>query len=108
SRPRRAPSPPRRRRLRSRPRRAETEPMEQRYIGEILVRRGVLSAEKAEEMLATAQDKGVGLMAVLLATRAVDEPVLVKALADEIGMEFVAKVDPAAVPEDLIETVPIN
>jgi general secretion pathway protein E len=82
--------------------------MEQRYISEILIRREVLPREKLDEALATANDKGVGLLAVLLATRAIDEAVLVKALADEIGMEFVGKVDPASVPEDLIEVVPIN
>ncbi len=82
--------------------------MDQRYVGDILVRRGALPAEKLEEALATASDKGVGLTAVLLATRAVDEAILVKALADEIGMAFVPKIDPSMVPEELVEAVPIN
>ncbi|MBC7171771.1 MAG: type II secretion system protein GspE, partial [Polyangiaceae bacterium] len=82
--------------------------MEQRYVGEILVRRGALSGDKLEEALATASDKGVSLTAVLLATRAVEEAILVKALADEIGMSFIGRIDPSKVPEELIEAVPIN
>ncbi|MFW6067504.1 MAG: GspE/PulE family protein [Myxococcota bacterium] len=82
--------------------------MEQRFVGEILVRRGALPPEKLEEALAAAEEKGAGLADVLVATRAVDEETLVRALADEMGIPFVDQVEHEKVPEELVERVPIN
>lgn len=80
----------------------------QRFVGDALVRRGALEAEKLEEAIAAATERGLDLRDVLLATRAVEEDVLVRVLAEELGMPFVAKIQHDAVPEDLIERVPIN
>ena len=82
--------------------------MEQSYVGEILVRRGALEPAKLAEALATAEERGVDLRTILLATRAVDEAKLVRALADEVGMPFLEKVSVDRVPESLVEAVPIN
>jgi general secretion pathway protein E len=81
---------------------------EQRYIGEILVRRGALEPDKLEEALETAADRSVDLTDLLVATHAVEEVKLVRALADEVGMEFVEKLATDLIPEDLIDAVPIN
>jgi len=81
---------------------------EQRYIGEILVRRGALEPDKLEAALETAEDRSVDLTDLLVATHAVEEVKLVRALADEVGMEFVEKLATELIPEDLIDAVPIN
>ena len=41
----------------------------QRYVGEILVRRGALPAERLEELLRTAGEKDVSLLDLLNANR---------------------------------------
>ncbi|MGB5546624.1 MAG: type II secretion system ATPase GspE [Polyangiales bacterium] len=81
---------------------------EQRYIGEILVRRGALEPDRLEAALETAADRSVDLRDLLVATHAVEEVKLVRALADEVGMEFVEKLATELIPEDLIDAVPIN
>jgi general secretion pathway protein E len=82
--------------------------IEQRYIGEILVRRGALDPEKLDDALETAADRAVDLRAFLVATRIVEEDKVIRALADEVGMEFVEKIPTKSIPEELIDAVPIN
>ncbi len=81
---------------------------EQRYIGEILVRRGALEPDKLEDALETAADRSVDLRDFLVATHTVEEDKVVRALADEVGMEFVEKIATEMIPEELIDSVPIN
>jgi general secretion pathway protein E len=80
----------------------------QNYVGEILVRRGALSQDALEQALDTAEERGAPLRAVLEATRALDALSLVRALADEVGMRCLERIDPEGVPEELIDLVPIN
>jgi len=81
---------------------------EQRYIGEILVRRGALEPDKLENALESAADRDIDLADFLVATHAVEEDKLVRALADEVDMEFLEKIATDLIPEELIDTVPIN
>ncbi len=81
---------------------------EQRYIGEILVRRGALEPDRLETALASAAERAVDLRDFLVATQAVEDGKVVRALADEVGMEFVEKIATDQIPEELIDTVPIN
>ena len=81
---------------------------EQRYIGEILVRRGALEPDKLEAALQTAADRAIDLTDFLVATHTVEEDKVVRALADEVGMEFVEKIATDLIPEELIDAVPIN
>jgi len=81
---------------------------EQRYIGEILVRRGALEPEKLEGALETAANRSVDLRDLLVATHTVEEDKVVRALADEVGMEFIEKIATEMIPEALIDAVPIN
>ena len=81
---------------------------EQRYIGEILVRRGALEPDKLEDALETAADRAVDLRDFLVATHTVEEDKVVRALADEVGMEFVEKIATDVIPEELVDAVPIN
>ena len=82
--------------------------VEQRYIGEILVRRGALEPDRLENALESAAERAVDLRDFLVATRVVDDDKVVRALADEVGMEFVEKIPTEQIPEELIDTVPIN
>ena len=81
---------------------------EQRYIGEILVRRGALEPDRLEDALETAADRAIDLTDFLVATHAVEEDKVVRALADEVGMEFLEKIAADLIPEELIDAVPIN
>ena len=81
---------------------------EQRYIGEILVRRGALEPDRLEDALETAADRAIDLRDFLVATHAVEDDKVVRALADEVGMEFVEKIPTDLIPEELIDAVPIN
>jgi len=81
---------------------------EQRYIGEILVRRGALEPDRLEDALETAAERAIDLRDFLVATHAVEDDKVVRALADEVGMEFVEKIATELIPEELIDAVPIN
>ena len=81
---------------------------QQRYVGEILVRRGALSPDRLEEMLGLAKEKGARLTDVLLAARAVEEEALVRALADELGLPWITKIDAKDIGPELVDKVPIN
>jgi general secretion pathway protein E len=82
--------------------------VEQSYIGEILIRRGVAPQERVEEALRVADERGVKLTDVLLASHAADEVAIARALAEEAGMPFITEVKAELVPVDLIERTPIN
>ena len=80
----------------------------QRFLGEILVRRGALSEALLAEALIKAEERDVPLKELLLAAQTVEEEVLVKALADEMGMAFQREIAVGNVPEDLTALVPIG
>jgi general secretion pathway protein E len=81
---------------------------QQRYVGEILVRRGALEEARMEELLHTASEKEVQLLDLLFASRELDERPIVEALAEEVGIRFVEDIKPDEVSPDLIELVPIT
>ncbi|MBI2388998.1 MAG: type II secretion system ATPase GspE [Deltaproteobacteria bacterium] len=82
--------------------------IEQRYLGEVLARRGVLPPAKLEEMLATQRERGVDLVDLLVSTRTADEASIGRALADEVGVRFVDAIDPAKIPSDIATRLPIT
>ena len=81
---------------------------EQRYVGEILVRRGALDPDRLEEALQLAGERELNLSNVLIATGVVEEDRLVRALADEMSMEFIETIPADDIPEELVDMVPIN
>jgi general secretion pathway protein E len=81
---------------------------QQRYIGEILVRRGALEPNQLESALENAAERAVDLRDFLVATHVVEDGKVVRALADEVGIEFIEKIAADQIPEELIDTVPIN
>lgn len=81
---------------------------QQRYVGEILVRRGALEEARMEELLQTAAEKEIQLLDLLFASRELDERPIVQALAEEVGIRFIEDIKPDEVSTELIELVPIT
>jgi len=81
---------------------------EQRYLGEVLARRGVLPPARLEELLATQRERGIDLIDLLVSTRTADESAIGKALADEVGVRFVDRVDPSKIPSEVATRLPIT
>ncbi len=81
---------------------------QQRYVGEILVRRGTIEEARMEELLRTAVEKGADLLDLLYASREVPEAPIVRALASEVGIPFLEEIKPDSVDLALIELVPIT
>ncbi len=61
-----------------------------------------------EELLRTALEKEADLLDVLYASRETEEARIVRALADEVGIDFVEEIKPEAVSTELIDRVPIT
>lgn len=80
----------------------------ERYVGEILVRRGALPAGRLDELLRSVSEKNVRLLELLEATRELPPEQVTKALADEVGIPFLEQIKPADVPAQMIDTVPIT
>ena len=58
-------------------------------------------ARQARGALETAADRAIDLRDFLVATHTVEDDKVVRALADEVGMEFVEKIAAETIPEDL-------
>jgi general secretion pathway protein E len=81
---------------------------QQRFVGEILVRRGAIPEARLADLLRTAEEKDARLLDLLQATREVAPEVVIRALADEIGIPFLEKIRHEDIAADLIAKVPIN
>jgi len=79
-----------------------------RMLGDILIRQGALDEAQLEQALQTVEERGSTLADVLLATRVVEEDAYVRALANEVGLQFLTQLQADEIPEELIELVPIN
>ncbi|MFO0759917.1 MAG: type II secretion system ATPase GspE [Byssovorax sp.] len=78
------------------------------YLGEVLVRRGVIPPERLPTLFDTVRERGQALTDLVVATNIADETKIAQALADECGVGFVAKIDVDAVPLALVSKVPIT
>lgn len=82
---------------------------QQRFVGEILVRHGALEQARMEELLQTAVEKQADLVDLVLATRETEEEKVVRALASEVGIEYLEEeIKPDEVAAELIDAVPIS
>jgi general secretion pathway protein E len=81
--------------------------IEQRFLGEILARRGVLDGDRLEGALATQREKGGDLLDLLVASNAADEVAIARALAEEAQVSFVESVEPMGISTVLAIRVPI-
>jgi general secretion pathway protein E len=81
---------------------------EQRFLGELLARRGVIPADKLEAMWAVQRERGTDLLDLIVNTTAVDELTIAKVLAEEAQLALVERIDPAEIMTSLATRVPIN
>jgi len=82
--------------------------VEQRFLGEILARRGVLPLAKLEELLGTQKERGGSLLDLMVQTRTADETSIGRALASECGLPFIENVDPSRIVADVATRLPIG
>ncbi len=82
--------------------------IEQRFIGEILARHGVVPAERLESLYAIQREKGSDLVDLLINGSIADEGAIAKVLAEEAQVPFTASVDPQNISTDLATRVPIG
>ena len=80
---------------------------EQRFLGEVLVRRGVIPADKLESLFAVQRERGVDLMDLVINTAVADEMAIARALADEAQLPLVERLDPGQISTALATRVPI-
>ena len=82
--------------------------MEERFVGEILVRQGALSPERLEQALSIVAERGSRLKDVLTGTNILPESQYVEALARDLGLPVLSKISADEIPAELVELVPIN
>src|SRR5688500_10502389 len=82
--------------------------LEQRVLGNILVRHGVVTADTLEPLFAQQREKGVPLTELLVQSRAASEADVARALASECGMPFVERVDVSGVDTQIASRLPIG
>src|SRR5690348_8829500 len=78
------------------------------YLGEVLVRRGVVTAERLVPLFDAVKERGQALADLLVAANVTDEAHIAQALADECGVSFMPKIDPDSVPLALVSRLPIT
>src|SRR5688572_6694263 len=82
--------------------------MEERFVGEILVRQGALSPERLEQALTIVSERGAKLKDVLAGSHILEEAAYVEALARDLGLPVLTKIQVDEIPNELVELVPIN
>ncbi len=80
---------------------------EQRFLGEILARRGAVPADKLEGLFAVQREKDVDLIDLALNTNVADEATIGKALAAEAEVEYREHLDLEQISTALATRVPI-
>ena len=81
---------------------------EQRYLGEVLARRGAVPAERLEGLYAVQREKGVDLVRLLIESNVTDGATVARALAEESQLPLVTKIDPATITTELATKLPIG
>jgi general secretion pathway protein E len=85
-----------------------TQASEQRVLGNILIRHGVVSAETLEPLYGVQREKGTALLDLLVQGQSASEADVARALARECALSFVAQVDVAAVDSQVAGRLPIG
>jgi general secretion pathway protein E len=80
---------------------------EQRFLGELLAKRGVIPADRLEALFAVQRERGVDLLDLLINTAVADEMTIARALAEEAQVPLVERLDPAQISTALAIRVPI-
>ncbi len=78
------------------------------YLGEILVRRGVVSPDRMAPLVQTVREKGQPLVELLVTSKVVEERAIAQALATEYGLRFYPKLEVDAIPDEIAAKIPIT
>ncbi|HYP98650.1 MAG TPA: ATPase, T2SS/T4P/T4SS family [Polyangiaceae bacterium] len=81
---------------------------EQRALGNILVRQGVIAEGALEPFYAQQREKATPLFELLLTSKAASASALARALAAECRLPFVESIDVNSVPADMANKLPIG
>jgi general secretion pathway protein E len=81
---------------------------QQQYLGEILVRRGVVPVERLAPLFDTVRERGQPLVDLLVSTNVTDEQSIARALAEECGYGLLPRIDVDAVPLEIASRLPIT
>ncbi len=77
------------------------------FIGEILMERDLIQSDKLDEILAAKEDKGGSLVDVLVDS-GMSEMTVWRAVADEMGLEYIDKLPAAEVDPTHVAEIPIS
>jgi general secretion pathway protein E len=80
---------------------------EQRFLGELLSRRGVVPADKLDGLFAVQRERGTELLDLVINTGVAEEIAVARVLADEAQIPLVERIDPAEIPTALAIRLPI-
>ncbi len=81
---------------------------EQRALGNILVRRGVLTPDVLEPLYVQQREKGTGLVDLVVQSQAASEEAVSRALAEECGLPFLERIDVDAITSQTASRLPIG
>src|SRR5262245_19428038 len=81
---------------------------EEQYLGEILVRRGVVGAERLKPLFDAQREKGPGLLELVVGSNVADGATVAKAPAEECGLAYVARIDVDRVDTQVAAKLPIS
>src|SRR5580692_11578856 len=80
---------------------------EQRFLGEMLARRGAVPADRLEGLYAIQREKGIDLVDLLVNSNVTDEATVARALAEEAQLPLVTSIDPTTITTELATKLPI-
>jgi general secretion pathway protein E len=81
---------------------------QQQYLGEILVRHGVCPPERLGALFETVKERGQLLTDLIVSSNIADETAIAQALAKEVGVGFMPRIDIDAIPLTLVSRLPIT
>ncbi len=81
---------------------------EQRALGNILIRQGVMAEGALEPFYAQQREKATPLFELLLTSKLVNSSDLARALAAECRLPFIEAIDVNSVPADMANKLPIG
>jgi general secretion pathway protein E len=81
---------------------------EQRALGNILVRRGVLTPDVLEPLYVQQREKGTALVDLVVQSQAASEEAVSRALAQECGLPFLDRIDVDAITSQTATRLPIG
>src|ERR1700722_6343608 len=80
---------------------------EQRFLGELLARRGVVPADKLEGLFAIQRERGAELLDLVINTGVADEMLVARVLGEEAQVPVIERIDPADISTAVATRLPI-